>query len=121
MATEIKAPVFPESVADGTVATWHKKVGEAVARDEVIADIETDKVVLEVVAPADGTITNIAKPEGETVLSGEVIAIFEAGVGAVSEKQVAHEVEKTQAGATAIVQRDPDSNQSNHQQATVSS
>ena len=121
MATEIKAPVFPESVADGTVATWHKKVGEAVARDEVIADIETDKVVLEVVAPADGTITSIAKPEGETVLSGEVIAIFEAGVGAVSEKQVAHEVEKTQAGATAIVQRDPDSNQSNQQQATESS
>ncbi|MDR9778524.1 biotin/lipoyl-containing protein, partial [Rhizobium hidalgonense] len=74
MATEIKAPVFPESVADGTVATWHKKVGEAVARDDVIADIETDKVVLEVVAPADGTITSIAKPEGETVLSGEVIA-----------------------------------------------
>ena len=112
MATEIKAPVFPESVADGTVATWHKKVGEAVARDEVIADIETDKVVLEVVAPADGTITSIAKPEGETVLSGEVIAMFEAGAGAVSEKQVAEDVEKTQAGAGAIVQREGASTQS---------
>ncbi len=56
MATEIKAPVFPESVADGTIATWHKQPGEAVSRDEVICDIETDKVVLEVVAPADGTI-----------------------------------------------------------------
>ena len=55
MATEIKAPVFPESVADGTIATWHKKVGEPVSRDEVICDIETDKVVLEVVAPADGS------------------------------------------------------------------
>ena len=106
MATEIKAPVFPESVADGTIATWHKKVGEAVSRDEVIADIETDKVVLEVVAPADGTLTSIAKPEGETVLSGEVIAIFEAGAGAVSEKQVAQDVAKTEAGAGAIVQRD---------------
>ena len=112
MATEIKAPVFPESVADGTVATWHKKVGEAVARDDVIADIETDKVVLEVVAPADGTITIIAKPEGETVLSGEVIAMFEAGAGAVSEKQVAEDVEKTQAGAGAIVQREGASTQS---------
>ena len=49
MATEIKAPVFPESVADGTIATWHKQPGEAVSRDEVICDIETDKVVLEVV------------------------------------------------------------------------
>ncbi len=117
MATEIKAPVFPESVADGTVATWHKKVGEAVARDEVIADIETDKVVLEVVAPADGTITSIAKPEGETVLSGEVIAIFEAGAGAVSEKQVAQDVEKTQAGAGAIVQRDGGQNESSQNQA----
>ncbi len=56
MATEIKAPAFPESVADGTIATWHKQPGEAVSRDEVICDIETDKVVLEVVAPADGTI-----------------------------------------------------------------
>jgi len=56
MATEIKAPVFPESVADGTIATWHKKVGEPVSRDEVICDIETDKVVLEVVAPADGSL-----------------------------------------------------------------
>ncbi|RYY80329.1 MAG: 2-oxoglutarate dehydrogenase complex dihydrolipoyllysine-residue succinyltransferase [Moraxellaceae bacterium] len=106
MATEIKAPVFPESVADGTVATWHKKVGEPVARDEVIADIETDKVVLEVVAPADGALSSIVKPEGETVLSGEVIATFEAGVGAVSEQQVAQDVQKTEAGATAIVKRD---------------
>ena len=106
MATEIKAPVFPESVADGTIATWHKKVGEPVSRDEVIADIETDKVVLEVVAPADGTLSNIAKQEGETVLSGEVIATFEAGVGAVSENDVAKNVEKIEAGATPIVKRD---------------
>lgn len=82
MAIEIKAPVFPESVADGTVATWHKKPGEAVARDELIVDIETDKVVLEVVAPADGVIASVLKNEGDTVLSQEVLALFEAGAAA---------------------------------------
>ncbi|WP_207062183.1 2-oxoglutarate dehydrogenase complex dihydrolipoyllysine-residue succinyltransferase [Motiliproteus sp. SC1-56] len=79
MSIEIKAPTFPESVADGTVATWHKQPGEAVSRDELIVDIETDKVVLEVVAPADGSIAEIIKGEGDTVLSDEVIARFEAG------------------------------------------
>ena len=59
MSIEIKAPTFPESVADGTIATWHKKPGEAVSRDELIVDIETDKVVLEVVAPADGSIAEV--------------------------------------------------------------
>lgn len=79
MSIEIKAPTFPESVADGTVATWHKQPGEAVSADELIVDIETDKVVLEVVAPADGVLTQIIKGEGDTVLSDEVIAMFEAG------------------------------------------
>ena len=79
MSTEIKAPVFPESVAEGTVATWHKKPGEACERDELIVDIETDKVVLEVVAPADGVIEEIVKDEGDTVESGEVIGRFKAG------------------------------------------
>ncbi|MFT6914408.1 MAG: 2-oxoglutarate dehydrogenase E2 component (dihydrolipoamide succinyltransferase) [Motiliproteus sp.] len=79
MSIEIKAPTFPESVADGTVATWHKQPGEAVSRDELIVDIETDKVVLEVVAPADGSLAEILKGEGSTVLSDEVIAIFVAG------------------------------------------
>lgn len=79
MAKEIKAPTFPESVADGVIATWHKKPGEAVNRDELIVDIETDKVVLEVVAPADGVIEKVLKQEGETVLSEEVIAIFNEG------------------------------------------
>ncbi len=79
MSIEIKAPTFPESVADGTVATWHKKPGEAVKRDELIVDIETDKVVLEVVAPADGSISEILKGEGETILSNEVIAKFVEG------------------------------------------
>lgn len=73
MAIEIKAPAFPESVADGTVATWHKKVGDAVQRDELIVDIETDKVVMEVLAEADGVITEIVADEGATVLSGELL------------------------------------------------
>ncbi|QJD71093.1 2-oxoglutarate dehydrogenase complex dihydrolipoyllysine-residue succinyltransferase [Marinobacterium sp. LSUCC0821] len=84
MSMEIKAPTFPESVADGTVATWHKQPGEAVSADELIVDIETDKVVLEVVAPADGVITEILKGEGETVLSEEILAKFEAGAAGAS-------------------------------------
>ena len=79
MSTEIKAPVFPESVAEGTVATWHKKPGEACSRDDLIVDIETDKVVLEVVAPADGVIEEIIKDEGDTVESGEVVGKFKEG------------------------------------------
>lgn len=107
MATEIKAPVFPESVADGTIATWHKKVGEPVSRDEVICDIETDKVVLEVVAPADGSLVAIIKGEGDTVLSDEVIAQFEAGAGAAAAAPAAVEqaVAQTQAGAAPVVER----------------
>lgn len=76
---EIKTPVFPESVADGEVAAWHVQVGESVTRDQILVDIETDKVVLEVVAPMDGKITSILKDEGETVLTEEVLAMFEAG------------------------------------------
>ena len=85
MSTEIKAPVFPESVAEGTVATWHKQSGQACARDELIVDIETDKVVLEIVAPADGVIEEILKNEGDTVESGEVIGRFKAGAAGESE------------------------------------
>jgi 2-oxoglutarate dehydrogenase E2 component (dihydrolipoamide succinyltransferase) len=80
---EIKAPTFPESVQDGTIATWHKAAGEAVSRDELIVEIETDKVVLEVVAPADGAMGAIIKGEGDTVQSGEVIASVNEG-GAAS-------------------------------------
>lgn len=85
MAIEIKAPTFPESVADGTVATWHKKPGEAVKRDELIVDIETDKVVLEVLATADGVMGDIVKGEGDTVLSDEVLgSIVEGGAAAAA-------------------------------------
>ena len=79
MSIELKAPTFPESVQDGLVATWHKQAGDAMTRDELLVDIETDKVVLEVVAPADGSISEIIKGEGEVVLSNELIAKFTAG------------------------------------------
>lgn len=76
MTIEIKSPTFPESVADGTVANWLKKEGENVEQDEVIAEIETDKVVLEVVAPTNGVLTKIVKNEGDIVNSSEVIGVF---------------------------------------------
>ncbi|MCL4127530.1 UNVERIFIED_CONTAM: hypothetical protein GTU68_044980 [Idotea baltica] len=79
MSIEIKAPTFPESVQEGNIATWHKQPGESIARDELLVDIETDKVVLEVVAPADGTLQEVLKAEGEIVLSNEVIARIVAG------------------------------------------
>jgi len=79
MTIEIKAPTLPESVPDGTIATWYKKPGESAARDELLVDIETDKVVLEVVAPADGVLQDIMKGEGDTIISNEVLAIFAEG------------------------------------------
>ena len=71
---EVKVPQLSESVAEATLLQWHKKVGEAVARDENLIDIETDKVVLELPAPAQGVIIEIVKGDGSTVVAGEVIA-----------------------------------------------
>ena len=82
MAIEIKAPTYPEAVQEGTLATWHKNVGDQVSRDELIVDIETDKVVLEVVAPASGTLTEILKQQDDIVVSNEVIARIEEGAAA---------------------------------------
>ena len=79
MTTEIKVPVLPESVADATVATWHVQVGDKVSRDQVLVDIETDKVVLEVQALSDGVITSISEAEGSTVLGSQVIGILSEG------------------------------------------
>ena len=81
MSIEIKAPTFPESVADGTIANWIKKEGESVNQDEVIAEIETDKVVLEVLAQSNGVVSKILKTEGETVLSSEIIGEFSESEG----------------------------------------
>ena len=101
MAIEIKAPQFPESVADGTVATWHKKPGEAVKRDELIVDIETDKVVMEVLAEADGVLTEIVKNEGDTVLSGELLGKLEAGATATASAPAAAPAEASAPAAAA--------------------
>ncbi|MBU5616997.1 2-oxoglutarate dehydrogenase complex dihydrolipoyllysine-residue succinyltransferase [Psychrobacter sp. TAE2020] len=79
---EIKAPVFPESVADGTIVEWHVTEGQQVNRDDLLAEIETDKVVLEVVAPDNGVVTKIVKQVDDTVLSDEIIGEFEAGATA---------------------------------------
>jgi 2-oxoglutarate dehydrogenase E2 component (dihydrolipoamide succinyltransferase) len=86
---DIKAPTFPESITEGTVAQWHRQPGERVRRDDLLADIETDKVVIEVVAPDHGALTEILKPEGDIVESEEVIARFEAGEGAEPDTPVA--------------------------------
>ncbi|CAM2921113.1 2-oxoglutarate dehydrogenase complex dihydrolipoyllysine-residue succinyltransferase [Legionella worsleiensis] len=93
MSIEVKVPVLPESVADATVAAWHKKVGDQVARDENLVDLETDKVVLEVPAPADGVLTEIVFQVGDTVGSGQLLAKITSGatpaaVAPVQEQQV---------------------------------
>lgn len=98
MSIEIKAPTFPESVADGTIATWHKQPGEACSADDLIVDIETDKVVLEVVAPEDGVIAEIIKGEGDTVLSDEVIATFTAGAAGAAPAAAAPAAEAAPTG-----------------------
>ena len=79
MTIEIKVPPLPESVTDATLVGWHKKTGETVTRDENLVDLETDKVVLEVPAPASGTITRIVAQDGATVTAGDVLAILEEG------------------------------------------
>ncbi len=98
MSIEIKVPVLPESVADATIATWHVKAGEQVSRDQNLVDIETDKVVLEVVAPEDGQIAEFLAEEGDTVLAEAVIAKFVAGAVA------GQEVSKAEAEAPALTE-----------------
>ncbi len=99
---EIKAPTFPESITEGTVAQWHKQPGEAVRRDDLLADIETDKVVIEVVAPDDGALTEILKAEGDIVESEEVIALFEAGSAAVAPPSVSEEDDEEEGELTGV-------------------
>ena len=84
MATEVKVPVLPESVSDATIASWHKKAGDAVKRDENLLDLETDKVVLEVPSPVDGVLKEIKFAEGATVTSQQVIAVIEEGAVAAA-------------------------------------
>ncbi len=107
MSIDIKVPVLPESVADATIATWHVQPGDAVERDQNLVDIETDKVVLEVVAEADGQMGEILFPEGETVLGEQVIAKLNPGAVA------GQEVSKAQAKAPAPAAREATTEESN--------
>jgi 2-oxoglutarate dehydrogenase E2 component (dihydrolipoamide succinyltransferase) len=86
MTTEIRVPQLPESVADATLVAWHKKPGDAIKRDENLADLETDKVVLEVPAPANGVVREIKIQSGTVVTSGQVLAIIEEGAAAAGAK-----------------------------------
>jgi 2-oxoglutarate dehydrogenase E2 component (dihydrolipoamide succinyltransferase) len=92
MSTEIKAPVLPESIADATIVKWHKKVGEAVKRDENLVDLETDKVVLEVPAPADGILEKIVANEGARVKTGELLATLSTGAAQIKIEKPAEKV-----------------------------
>ena len=98
---DIKAPVFPESVQDGTIVEWHVAEGDGVVRDQVLAEIETDKVVLEVVAPDNGVLTSIIKGVDSTVLSDEVIGTFEAGAVAEPKSEEVKPAEAPQNTAPA--------------------
>ena len=107
MATEIKSPTYPESVSDGTISNWVKKEGESVKQDELIAEIETDKIVLEVLSPIDGKISKIIKNEGEVVLSGELIA--EVNKGETTEDVKNDAKEESKEIDTSIVSDNPKS------------
>ncbi|GAA6172826.1 2-oxoglutarate dehydrogenase complex dihydrolipoyllysine-residue succinyltransferase [Colwellia sp. KU-HH00111] len=103
MTTEIKVPVLPESVADATVATWHVQVGEKFSRDQVLVDIETDKVVLEVPATADGVLTDISQAEGATVLGDQVIGTFSEGAEATASAPAPAESTSVTTGSNAKI------------------
>ncbi len=103
MTIEIKVPPLPESVTDATLVAWHKKPGEGVSRDENLVDLETDKVVLEVPAPASGTITEIRVKDGTTVVAGDVLAILEEGEGA----EVAAPAKALEEVAAPVVEAEP--------------
>ena len=97
MSTEVRVPQLPESVADATLVAWHKKVGETIARDENLADLETDKVVLEVPAPVAGVLKSLDKKAGTTVTSGELLAVIEEQSGAAAAPKPAPKQEAKKA------------------------
>ncbi len=105
MSIELKVPVLPESVSDATIASWHKKAGDAVKRDENLVDLETDKVVLEVPSPVDGVLKEIRHQVGDTVNSEQIIAIIEEG--AVAAAAPAAEAPKAAAAAPAAAAAAP--------------
>ena len=101
MSIEVKVPVLPESVSDATIASWHKKAGDAVKRDENLVDLETDKVVLEVPSPVDGVLKEIRHQVGDTVNSSQIIAIIEEGAAAAAPVAAKEEPKASAAAAVA--------------------
>src|SRR6188474_3274919 len=101
MSIEIKVPQLPESVADATLVTWHKQVGQTVTRDENLADLETDKVVLEVPAPVSGVLKELRIVAGTSVTSGQVLAVLEEGAAASAAAAPAKPAAATPAPAAA--------------------
>ena len=108
MTIEVKVPVLPESVEDAIIATWHKQPGDTVHRDDKLVDLETDKVVLEVPAPADGTLKEIKSAEGDTVHSADLLAIIEEGaVEAVTAAATQAETEPDAASQSTAARQAP--------------
>ncbi|MDO8953232.1 MAG: 2-oxoglutarate dehydrogenase complex dihydrolipoyllysine-residue succinyltransferase [Gammaproteobacteria bacterium] len=104
MAIEVKVPAFPESISEGTVATWHKGIGDSVTEGETLVEIETDKVVMEVPATATGVLTSISKKEGDTVTSQEVIGSIDAGAKATAAPVAAAQPAAAQAATPVQAQ-----------------
>jgi 2-oxoglutarate dehydrogenase E2 component (dihydrolipoamide succinyltransferase) len=100
MSTEIRVPQLPESIADATLVAWHKQPGDAIARDENLADLETDKVVLEVPAPANGVVREIRVQSGTVVTSGQVLAVIEEGAAGPAAKPTAAAAEPAEAASS---------------------
>lgn len=107
MTIEIKAPTLPESVPDGTIANWYKNVGDAVSRDELLVDIETDKVVIEVVSPTDGTLKEILKDAGETIVSNQAIGSVMPGDGKSASPEAKQEAAPPEAPAASSEEKAP--------------
>ena len=107
MLIEVKVPQLSESVSEATLVAWHKKVGEAVARDENLIDIETDKVVLEMPAPANGVLVELIKKDGETVTSGDLIARIDTEALAAASAETSLEVAAASASAGAGTTGEP--------------
>lgn len=104
MIIDVKVPMLSESVSEGTLLEWKKKVGEAVARDEILIDIETDKVVLEVPSPQAGVLVEIVAQDGETVVADQVLARIDTAAPAAAEAPVAAPAEAAPAAAPAAAQ-----------------
>ncbi len=108
MSTEVRVPQLPESIADATLVTWHKQPGDAVARDENLADLETDKVVLEVPAPVAGVLKSQDKSAGTTVTSGELLALIdEAAAGTAAPRSAAKSGPRAESKPVAATDRKP--------------